>query len=500
MWDPHYLLQTRFYISENMWLIVILLLLLFLALLDTRRPKNFPPGPAWFPIIGCAWQIQKLCRQTGSLSKAVLPLVAEYGPLIGARIGRERVVIVCGLQQILEMFGRDELNGRPKGILSDSRTGGKRKGIVFNDSQTFQEHKKFVLRHLKDSKEIMEEAIHSELREINEDLTKRCKKNGTVPIDSLFGIPLLNMLWSLMAGRKRPLEDFEVNELLSIMEDFSLCGSLSGTSFSNFPFMKYLCPNYSGYNTYVDVHKRIINFVRERVEELRGSGANPGLIHAYLATLNSREKKDSFSEEQLLAVCMDLFIAGFETTYNTLQFFMSYIVLHQDVQTKAQKEIDCVVGRRRAVTLDDKPRLPYVESVVLESMRLFAGRGFLVPRRATQDTTFYGYFIPKDTILLGNSRGTLMDSKAGWKNPSAFDPDRYIKDGSLNVPSSFVIFGLGKRRCLGEILAKANLFLIVANMLQTFSFKAAPGSQQQVEVVEGFTPGVKPFNALVTIR
>ena len=78
-------------------------------------------------------------------------------------------------------------------------------------------------------------------------------------------------------------------------------------------------------------------------------------MDVYLETLYSKEKKASFSESQLLAICMDMFMAGSETTSKSLGFGFLYMLLYPEVQRKAQEEIDRVVGHERMPTLNDRP-------------------------------------------------------------------------------------------------------------------------------------------------
>lgn len=92
-------------------------------------------------------------------------------------------------------------------------------------------------------------------------------------------------------------------------------------------------------------------------------------------------------------------------------------------------------------------------------------------------------------------------SKEIWEDPEIFRPERYIKDGKVQVPQSYLPFGLGKRRCMGETLAKSNVFLFITSMLQRFTFTTPPGEQRPTtEVLDGVTPAPTPFNALVSLR
>jgi cytochrome P450 len=67
---------------------------------------------------------------------------------------------------------------------------------------------------------------------------------------------------------------------------------------------------------------------------------------------------------QLLNMCFDLWVAGQETTSNTLAWGVTYLMLEQNVQEKLQKELDNVIGNDRLITVDDRPKLPYTAAVV----------------------------------------------------------------------------------------------------------------------------------------
>lgn len=124
--------------------------------------------------------------------------------------------------------------------------------------------------------------------------------------------------------------------------------------------MKYLAPEKSGYNVYVKSHQCLWKFLRKELayhKETNVPDSPRDVIDVYLNVLNSSEEiAGSFSEEQLVATCMDMFMAGSETTSNTLSFGFLYLILNPSVQRKAQEEIDRVVGKDRSPSLNDRPK------------------------------------------------------------------------------------------------------------------------------------------------
>ncbi|XP_018325402.1 probable cytochrome P450 303a1 [Agrilus planipennis] len=494
-----------------MWLAVILFcaILALFFYYDTKKPPNFPPGPTWWPILGSCLELQKVRKQTGTLQEATAMLSKKYGPVIGLKVGKDLSVVVCSHKHIKKFLTEDNFNGRPHGIFYRYRTWGYRRGLLLTDREFWHEQRKFVLRHLKEfgfGQRNMSALIEEEVLTIVDTLEKKIKsqKSGAiVRMDDFFGIHVINTLWTMMAGTRYNPNDVKLKSLQKLLTILFTKIDIIGAMFSHFPFLRFVAPEYSGYNIYMDTHRRIWDFLDSEMEKHKQtfSPDNPrDFMDIYLKALMSPTKKDSFSEKQLMAICLDLFIAGSETTNKTLGFAFIHLVLNPQVQTKCQEEIDRVIGRDRLPTLNDRSQLQYVEATVLEALRHFGGRAFAVPHRALEDTYLDGYLIPKDTTILANLR-ILLSEESGFEEPEAFKPERFIKDGRIELPDNYIPFGYGKHRCLGETLAKANIFLIIAGLLQRFNFSVAPGHPPpSTESVDGVTPGPQPFSVLVTAR
>ncbi|KAF5281156.1 hypothetical protein FQA39_LY17888 [Lamprigera yunnana] len=495
-----------------MWIISIILLtaiLGLLAYLDTKKPKNFPPGPKWYPFIGSAFHLYKMRKKFGSLSSTTRELAAKYGPVIGFRIGADYIVFVYGVKTLREFLHNDDFNGRPHTLFYRARTWGKRRGVLLTDSEFWQEQRRFILRHLRDfgfGKRNMSDIVEEEALVMVERIKKKVEENGgacVLRMDDFFAVHVLNTLWTMMTGNKYSPEDKEIKMLQTILTELFANVHMDGALFSHYPILRHIAPDFSGYNNYVNIHKNMWSFISKEIhknKETFDPSDLRGLMDVYIQKLSSPNKGDSFSEGQLLAVCLDLFIAGSETTNKSMGFAYFYLLLYPEVQLKAQEEIDRVVGKHRPPNLFDRPQMPYLECVVLECLRLFGGRAFSIPHRAMKDSYLNGYLIPKDTIMLGSLKCALIDETVGWDQPEVFMPERFLKDGCINVPEHFMPFSCGKHKCMGETLARANLFLFIAILLQRFTFTALPGHPSFTEFIDGVTPGPKPYKALITLR
>lgn len=101
---------------------------------------------------------------------------------------------------------------------------------------------------------------------------------------------------------------------------------------------------------------------------------------------------------------------------------------------------------------------------------------------------------------MGNLYGCMLSPDCGIENPELFKPERYLKNNKISLPDNFVPFGIGRHRCLGETLARANIFLFVSTLLQKFTFSIVPEHPPASEWRDGVTPGPKPFKARIRLR
>lgn len=350
-----------------MWIAVILFLAILglLAYLDTKKPKNYPPGPKWLPLIGSAPTLYRLRKKTGLLHLASAELAKKYGPIVGLKVGKDRTVIVYGLQEMREFLQNEDLAGRPQGPYYEIRTFGDRKGVMLTDEEFWQEQRRYVLRNLREfgfgrrnmSAMIEDEALMMVQR--IKAMVEDSKGPLVIPMTRVFGIHILNTLWTMMAGIRYSPEDKEVKNLQTLLNELFIRIDMMGTLFSHFPILRFIAPDFSGYNLYVKAHEPLWKFIKDEIERHKKTfdASHPrDLIDMYLIMLNDPCRPQSFSEKQLLAICVDLFMAGSETTSKSIGFGFLYLLLNPDVQKKAQEEIDLVVGRNRLPTLEDRPK------------------------------------------------------------------------------------------------------------------------------------------------
>ena len=196
----------------------------------------------------------------------------------------------------------------------------------------------------------------------------------------------------------------------------------------------------------------------------------------------------------------DLWLAGQETTSTTLLWLCIYLIRNQEIQKKVHEELDRVIGSDRIVTLDDKNELNYVNAVVAETQRFCNLIPLNVPHKTTKDVEIYGYKIPKGTLIVDQVSSVLFDERY-FTDPHMFNPERFIdENGKFFTPPELIPFGVGKRACLGESLARMELFLFTANVFNQMKLKPADGIIPSVEKIIRSTSQPLPFNTEIELR
>ncbi|KIJ31595.1 hypothetical protein M422DRAFT_185704 [Sphaerobolus stellatus SS14] len=158
------------------------------------------------------------------------------------------------------------------------------------------------------------------------------------------------------------------------------------------------------------------------------------------------------------------------------------MILYPEVQKKAQREIDSVLGFQRLPEIGDIDDLPYVLAICKEALRWHPLVPSGVPHVASEDDVVQGYFIPKGTIVFGNAWMLLHNEADFGPNTNRFDPERYFIPG-VRAPRSTGAFGFGRRICSGRHMAMNSVFLAIASILQVFEIsKERDGSGKEVPV------------------
>ena len=216
------------------------------------------------------------------------------------------------------------------------------------------------------------------------------------------------------------------------------------------------------------IHKAIEGLVASALDGTGEISLLRSMSEAKLAGLGTPMDHRAFRNEAAV-----LFMAGHETTANTLAW--AWFLLSQDHASEARlhAEIDAVLDEGPA-RHEDFERLPFCRAVIEETLRLYPPIP-LQARRATGPLTITGKSITEGDIVI-LSAWTLHRHQKLWAQPDAFVPDRFMPGGS-GVPSryAYVPFSIGPRICTGAAFGLMEAVLCLATLARHFRLRLKPG-------------------------
>uniref|UniRef100_A0A6I8NHY9 Cytochrome P450 n=1 Tax=Ornithorhynchus anatinus TaxID=9258 RepID=A0A6I8NHY9_ORNAN len=421
-------------------------------------------------------------RQQSFVSK----LRDKYGPVYTVYLGPRPVVVLCGLDAVKEALvdKAEEFSGRGKISIIDKIFQGY--GVAFSNGQRWKTLRRFSLATLRDfgmGKRSIEERIQEEAQCLVEEIHKT--EGELVDPTFFFNSVTSNIICSIVFGNRFDYRDKMFLTLLSIFnETFTLMSSPWGQLFELFSgIMKYL----------PGVHRRVHsnleyvnNFITQRVESNKKSldpNSPRDFIDCFLIRMDKEKETlgSEFHMRNLVLTTQSLFFAGTETSSTTLRYSFLLMLKYPQVAEKVQEEIDQVIGQDRPPGLEDRTRMPYTDAVIHEIQRFSDLLPLGVPHIVTQDTHFRGYFLPKGTDVYPLLSSVLHDPRH-FKRPDSFDPGHFLDArGNFKKSEAFLPFSTGKRICLGESIARMELFLFFTTVLQNFSL-ASPVAPEDIDL------------------
>ncbi len=214
-----------------------------------------------------------------------------------------------------------------------------------------------------------------------------------------------------------------------------------------------------------------------RIISERQAEGNSGRHNDLLALLMGAMDEDGtqMTPQQLHDEAMTLFLAGHETTAQMLSWTWFALSQNPQVEARLHEELDGVLGRR-PIAAADFPRLPYLQAVMNEVLRLYPP-AYIMAREVIEPCEVGGYTMrPKATIIF--SQWVMQRDPRFFDDPEAFRPERWL-DGLIDrLPAgAYFPFGDGPRRCIGQGFALLEAAIVIATLARRFRFRLASGAE-----------------------
>ncbi|KAM9848084.1 steroid 17-alpha-hydroxylase/17,20 lyase [Aulostomus maculatus] len=423
----------------------------------------------------------------------------KYGHTYSLMMGSHKVIVVnqhVHAKEVLLKKGKI-FAGRPRTVTTDvlTRDG---KDIAFGDySVTWRFHRKIVhgaLCMFGEGSASIEKIICAEAQSLCSILFETTAAGLALDLSPELTRAVTNVICSLCFNSSYSRGDPEFEAMLLYSQ--GIVDTVAKDSLVDiFPCLKIL-PNADlcRLKQCVSIRDKLLQKKYDEHKADYSDYVQRDLLDALLRAKRSAENNNtaeisiesvSLSDDHILMTVGDIFGAGVETTTTVLKWAITYLIHHPEVQRLIQEELDSKVGRGRSPHLSDRGHLPYLEATIREVLRIRPVAPLLIPHVALCDTSIGDFTVRKGTRVIVNLWSLHHDEKE-WKHPELFDPGRFLNSectALINPSSSYLPFGAGHRVCLGEALAKMELFLFLSWILQRFTFSVPPG--HSLPILEG---------------
>uniref|UniRef100_A0A8C7VHJ1 Steroid 21-hydroxylase n=1 Tax=Oncorhynchus mykiss TaxID=8022 RepID=A0A8C7VHJ1_ONCMY len=425
------------------------------------------PGPLSLPLLGNMLELAH-----DHLPSHLTSLARRYGNIYRLKCGNTTMVVLNSGDIIREALVKkwSDFAGRPHSYTGDVVSGGGRSISLGDYSEEWTAHRRLAHNALQRCSQqslhgvIQKQALH--LRQVLLDYNGRA-----ADLSEDFTVAASNVITTLAFGKEYEKSSAELQRLHGCLNEIvSLWGSPWISALDSFPLLRKL-PNPPFSRLLKEVARRD-DIIRTHLDEYK-VGVNT--VASFSNLCSSSQHKDMVHSQVLTdthvhMATVDLLIGGTETTAAWLSWTVAFLLHRPEVQYRVYDEL-CSVLDGRYPQYSDRHRLPVLCAVISEVLRLRPVAPLAVPHRAIRDSSIAGYFIPKNTVIIPNLFGAHHDP-AVWTDPYAFKPERFLEGGGAST-RALLPFGGGARLCLGEAVAKMELFLFTAYLLRDFQFVPA---------------------------
>ncbi|XP_017282864.1 cytochrome P450 2K1 isoform X2 [Kryptolebias marmoratus] len=497
------LLQSFCSASLLVALVVLLTYFLFSSSFSSKNPSKEPPGPRGLPVLGNLLQID-LKRPHHTFQE----LSKKYGSVFTVYLGPKKVVVLTGYKTVKEALVQYDEEFGDRDSLPILREFNKGHGILWSNGDSWREMRRFTLTNLRDfgmGRKVCEDKIIEECQR----LTEVFKNFNGKPFETMQPInyAVSNIICSMVYGSRFEYSDPEFTSMVDrTNRNIQLTGSASIQVYNMFPWLFKWLPTRKEINETFEMNRNQNFSLFHQLRETLNPEMCRGVVDAFMVRRQNLEKSgvknNHFHDDNLFMTVTNLFVAGTETTSTTLRWGLLLMAKYPNIQDQVQEELRRVIGDRQ-VQVSDRKNMPFTDAVIHETQRLGNIVPAALPHKTSKDFSFHGYFIKKDTTVYPLLTSVLNDP-AEWEKPHTFHPAHFLdKDGNFVKRDAFMPFSAGRRICLGESLARMELFIFFTTLLQHFTFTPAPGiSRDELDLtpVGTFTLNPSPHKLCAVSR
>ncbi|KAF5346843.1 hypothetical protein D9756_010614 [Leucocoprinus leucothites] len=455
---------------------VLLAILVLVALVFwNRSKKRYPPGPKHLPLLGNLLDIPR-CHAYKKFTKYSKELDSD---IIYVDAAGQPIIVLSSLKACNDLLSKRSniYSDRFHQTMSFELVDCKRLFAFQPYNDEWREARRLVVKYFTGPgktpinnciTEFVRKALLPNLLNTPDDFFTHIR-NG-------IGGSIVSLVYGLPTQREKDPWIALADEALACMTSTCVPGKYA---VDIFPFLKHI-PEWfpeAQFQKEARVGREIVaRYIHEPFEASKRGMAEgttqPSFVTRCLESLAGADEQ----KELLIENVSSTFAAGgTDTSVTAVKNFFAVLLLFPDIQEKAQAEVDSVIGSGRLPELSDKPNMPYLRAVLKELLRWNPVAPAGLPHMTTEDDSYKGYFIPKGSIVFGNT-WAIMHDESVFPEPFNFDPTRFLTpEGQLKAdmdildPETDATFGFGRRICPGIDFGLASFWLSAACILACFN-------------------------------
>ncbi|KAG2678727.1 hypothetical protein I3760_11G016600 [Carya illinoinensis] len=485
--------------------------ILYVSKLILKSGKsNLPPSPTKLPIIGNLHQLGTLPhRSFRSLSK-------KYGPVMLLHLGHAPSLVVSSADMAREVMKTHDItfSNRPRTTAADillygcTDIGFASYGEYWRQARKICVLELLSLRRVQSFQYVREEEVILLTNRIRES----CLKQTSINLSEMFFATSNNIVSRCTLGQK-----YEGGDGKSRFQQLARRLMVLLTAFcvrDFFPFLGWIDVLTGLISSLKAIVREIDPFLDQVIEEHKKMRSDheryqpnkKDFVDILLQLQEDGMLDYKFTQDNLKAILLDMFVGGSETSSTTLEWLMSELIKNPNIMKRAQEEVRRVVGNKLKIDENDINQMGYLKCIIKETLRLHPALPFLIPRETSARVKFGGFDIPPETRVFINVWAIQRDPKV-WERPEEFLPERFI-DNPVDFRGQdfeFLPFGGGRRGCPGLTFALASVEYVIANMLCWFDWRlpkaSVKGQDLDMGEVYGLTVGKKiPLHLVPTLH
>ncbi|XP_062113763.1 cytochrome P450 71AU50-like [Humulus lupulus] len=473
---------------------------------EKKKKKNLPPGPKGYPLFGSLNLLgQHPHRDLQKLSQ-------KYGPIMHIKLGIIPTIVVSS-PKAAELFLKTHdlvFASRPPQEAFKHISWEQRNLVFAPYGSYWRDMRKMCTLELLSTLKInsFRDMRRKEIGLLIEFVKNAASDRTAVDLSAKITTTNANMSCEMVLGKKYSDDELDPRGFKAIVQEGMHLAATPNLG----DYIPFLAPlDLQGLTKRMKAVRKVFDAFLDRIidEHIQSKDKDDheakDFVDVMLKIMGSEQSEYNIERPNIKAIILDMLVASLDTSSTAIEWVMSELIKHPTTMKKLQEELKIMVGMERMVEESDLEKLPYLDMVIKESMRLHPVAPLLIPHAAMEDCTVDGSHIPQNSRVIIDIWTIGRDPKC-WNEPEKFIPERFL-GSDIDFKGrdfKFFPFGSGRRGCPGMQLGLTVVRSMVAQLVHCFNWELPDGMvASELDMSEEFgltTPRAKHLVAIPSYR